>query len=777
MDVARRVFGALFGKRLATLGGEIACDRILGRVRIRRDAHGVAYVDAENDRDAWFGLGFCHGQDRAFQMEGLLRVVRGTLAELIGPDGLPIDRLSRRIGFGVSSTRRLAVLDPDIREMFEAYAEGVTAGARKGAAKKAHEFALLRTDPTPYEVTDAVGMLELMSFLLASNWDTELMRLQILQADGPDALTALDPTYPDWLPVTDPVDTPAGPALDRLADDLAIFSATVGVGGGSNNWVISGDRTTTGRPILANDPHLAPAHPSHWYLARVSTPEWTLAGATFPGFPGFPVGFNEHGAWGVTAGLVDNTDLFVEEIGPDGRSVRSAGGFEPCDVRTERITVKGGDDVVEEVLVTPRGPIVGPALAGEVGAISMKAVWLQPRPIRGFLQAHKATDFSSFRALFQQWPALPLNVVYAGADGTIGWQLIGEAPVRRKGWGTIPLAGWDPEAGWESDTISIDDGLPWSANPATGFIATANNKPTPDDPDAPFIGVDFIDGYRLARIDEELAAHTDWDLDAVAALQMDRRPLTWREIRDVVLAAPEDDEAAAFGAALLRDWDGDAGPDSAAATVYAFLVVELAQRIVLAKAPKAARWALGKGFSALTPEATMFARRTGHLVRLLRDQPDGWFDRPWGVEIADALAAVVRRLRGRYGDDPAAWRWGTVRPLTFRHPFGEKRPFDRIFNLGPFPWGGDANTVNQTAVSFIEPTANSPFVASMRMAVDVGNWDENRFVIPGGQSGNPMSPHYADLLDLWRDGGGVPIAFSDEAVEFAARHILDLQPL
>ncbi len=776
MDVARRVFGTVFGKRLATVGGEIACERITGRVRIRRDEHAVAYIDAENGRDAWFGLGFCHGQDRAFQMEGLLRVIRGTLAELIGPDGLPIDRISRRIGFGVSSARRLEVLDDDVREMLEAYAEGVTAGALKGADKKAHEFALLRTEPTPYTPADAIGMLELMSFLLASNWDAELMRLQVLRADGPDALVALDPTYPDWLPVTDPVEALAGPALDRLADDLAVFSATVGVGGGSNNWVISGDRTTTGRPILANDPHLAPAHPSHWYLARVSTPDWTIAGASFPGFPGFPVGFNQHGAWGVTAGYVDNTDLFVEEIGPDGRSVRSAERFEPCDVRTERIAVKGGDDVVEEVLVTPRGPVIGPAMDGEVGAISLRAVWLEPRPIRGFLRAHEATDFASFRALFEHWPALPLNMVYAGADGTIGWQLVGECPVRRKGWGTIPLAGWDPEVGWEPETISVE-ALPWAVDPDTGFLATANNKPVPDDPEAPFVGSDFIDGYRLARIDEELAARSDWDLAAVAALQMDRRTLPWREIRDVVLSVPEDDEATAHGVELLREWDGAADPDSAAATVYEFLVVELAQRIVLAKAPNAARWALGKGFSVLTPESMMFARRTGHVVRLLRDQPDGWFDRPWTVEIADALGAVVRRLRGRYGVDPDRWRWGTVRPLTFRHPFGEKRPFDRIFNLGPFPWGGDANTVSQTAVSFTEPTANSSFVASMRMAVDVGNWDQNRFVLPGGQSGNPMSPHYADLLVLWRHGGGVSIAFSDEAVELAARHILDLQPV
>jgi len=776
MDLRRRLFGALLGKRQAIVGGEILCEGITGRVRIRRDEHGIAYVDAENDHDAWFGLGFCHGQDRAFQLEGLLRVVRGTLSALIGPDGLPIDRLSRRIGFFRSAQARLRVVDDDIRMRAEAYAAGVTAGTTKGMEKKAHEFALLRTEPTPYTAADALAMLELMSFLLASNWDAELARLQILRSDGPEAVAALDPTYPDWLPATRPVDTAVGPVIDRLAEDLATFTTAMGAGGGSNNWAIAGSRTVTGRPILANDPHLAPTHPAHWYLARLSTPEWIVAGATFVGLPGVPAGFNEHGAWGVTAGLVDNTDLFVEEIGEDGRSVRQGDEFVPCDVLTEEIEVKGAEPVVEDVLITPRGPIVGPALDADEAAISMRAVWLDPRPVRGFLAVERSTDFASFRELFRAWPGLPLNMVYASAEGTIGWQLVGEAPVRRKGWGTVPLPGWDPGAGWEDRTLSIDD-LPWAENPDIGFVATANNKPVPDGEDGPFLGFDFMDGYRIARIDEALGESSGWDLPRVAALQMDRKSIPWREMRDVVLSVPEDDEDVALAAGTLRDWDGVVGPDSVGATIYEFFVVEMTQRLVVAKAPIAAAWALGRGFTPLSPETALGARRVGHLVRLLREQPEGWFRRGWKAEIADALGTVVRSLRSRYGDDPGRWRWGTVRPLTFRHPVGERKPLDRVFNLGPFPWGGDANTVSQASVSFLDPTQNPGFVPSMRMVVDVGNWDENRFVLPGGQSGNPMSGHYADQLDAWRRGEGITVAFGDEAVELATRHVLDLQAL
>ncbi|HHC07196.1 MAG TPA: penicillin acylase family protein [Actinobacteria bacterium] len=776
MNLIRGLFRMTLGRRLPVVGGAIPCEGIVGRVRIRRDDHGVVSVDAENDEDAWFGLGFCHGQDRAFQLEGLLRVIRGTLAELVGPDALGVDRLSRRIGFRRSARAQLEVLDPDVRRIVDAYAEGVNAGVRLGLDRVPHEFALLRTEPTPWEGADVVGMAKLMSFLLASNWDVELMRLLVLRLDGPEALAALDPTYPDWLPVTDPPAVPAGPVVDRLAEDLRVFTETVGIGGGSNNWAIAGHRTATGRPILANDPHLAPVAPPHWYLARIATPDWVVAGATFVGIPGVPVGFNEHGAWGVTAAMCDNTDLFVEALGPDGRSVRRGDDFVPCEVIVEEISVRGGDPVVEEILVTDRGPIVGPALAGDVGALSMRATWLDPAPIRGLLTIHRSTDFGSFRQEFRNWNVLPLNMVYASVDGHIAWQFVGDAPVRRKGHGTIPFAGWDLEAGWEPGLLSIDH-LPRRVDPPEGFIATANNKPVPDGDEWAFLGHDFIDGYRLAAIDEALAARDDWDLDAVARLQLDWRSLPWRELRDVVLAVPADDDDTKMALSLLRAWNGEVAPESSAATVYELTIVELARRVVAAKAPRSAEWALGRGFTPLAPETTIFSRRTGHLVRLVLERPAGWFDRSWEEEIADVLATVVRRLRADHGDDPARWRWGRVRPLTFRHPVGERKPLDRIFDHGPFPWGGDANTIPQAAVSFLDPTTNSPFVPSLRMVVDVGDWDANRFVLPGGQSGNPLSPHYADQLEAWKRGAGISIGFSETAVELATRHVLDLLPL
>lgn len=774
MNIPRLIFRMLLGRRLPITTGTLEVPGVSHPVLIRRDTYGIPYIEAEKDEDAWYGLGFCHGQDRAFQLEGLLRVARGTLAEVAGAEALPVDRLSRRIGFCHVAQQQLAASNNEIRQVLEAYARGVTDGAKVGCRKRAHEFALLRKGPTPYRAADALGMLQLMSFISATNWDSELVRLKILTEDGPEALAALDPAYPEWLPVTSPPGAVAGNSVDRLADDLAVFTATVGQGGGSNNWAIASSLTSTGRAILANDPHLPPMLPPYWYLAHVRTPGWAIAGASFVGSPTFPAGHNDSAAWGVTFGFVDNTDLFIEEIGPDGQSVREGDQFIPCGTRLETIHVKGGETIEEEVLVTPRGPVIGPAMEGEVGAISMRATWLDSRPIKGLAQIHHARSFDEFRNACDQWPAVPLNMVYADITGTVGWQLLGEAPQRRKGWGTIPLPGWDPEVGWEDTPVPFDE-MPHLSDPENGFVATANNKPALEG-QGPFLGIDWLDGYRLARIVEVLEARQDWDLVSTQALQMDQTSIPWRELRDAILSIPAKTDEAGQALAMLERWDGRVTAESTNATVFQFFVAQMVRRIVEAKAPLAAHWALGKGFTPLVPHSLFSLRRVGHLVRLIREQPTGWFERTWHEEMAGALTAAIKILRERYGTDPNQWAWGRVRPLTLRHPLGERAPFHRVFNLGPFAWGGDTNTVGQAAADAVDPSANSPVIASLRMVVDVGNWDENRFILPGGQSGNPLSPHYDDQLALWQRGEGLVIAWSPAKVNEITRFDLRLVP-
>jgi len=775
MNLARGIFGLLLGRRPPITEGKIAVPGLESEITIRRDAWGVPHISAECDVDAWFGQGFCVGQDRAFQLESSLRLVRGTLAEVIGRDGIPADRLSRRIGFFRAANRQVPTLAAETRTAIEAYAGGINAGMTAGMRRKAHEFTLLRITPAPWSAADVLGYLKLISFLLATNWDMELARLRILLEDGADALAALDTGYPEWLPVISPPLVAAGPALYRFAEEAARLMAAAHAGGGSNNWALAPSRTASGQAILANDPHLAPTLPPHWYLAHVGTREWSLAGACFVGLPGVHVGHNGFAAWGLTVGMTDNTDLFLEEIGPDGRSVRQGERFVLCETEVERIAVRGAREIVEDVIVTPRGPIVSPALDGEKFTLSLRATWLDAAPVDGLLSLHRVRGFDDFRRHMEHWPALPLNVAYADTAGTIGWQLIGTAPRRKTGFGSVPLPGWETEVGWEDEPVPYED-MPHLSNPESGFVVSANNKGIRDG-DGPFLTVDWLDGFRAARIGESLDASTDWDPAATRRLQMDVQSIPWREMRDVVLASPAPDTDAQKALDLLGDWDGRVTAESPAAAVFEFFVAEMCARVAKAKAPRSWRYVLGEGFHPLVPHSLYNSNRMGHLVRVLREQPEGWFESSWAAEIAGSLSVAVRTLRERRGSNPARWAWGDVRPLTLLHPVGARKSLKRVFDLGPFPWGGDSNTPAQAGVSMLSPTDNPAFIQSLRFVCELGDWENCRWVLPGGQSGNPLSPHYADQLTLWRRGRGIPIAWSSTEVHRATFAVLKLEPL
>jgi penicillin amidase len=793
MSLLRLLFRLFYGRRLPITEGNL--DLLLsgnppsdagnakagntslrkGQILIRRDKHGIPMIDADDPLDGAFAVGFCHGQDRPFQLELLQRVVRGTLAAMVGVEALPLDLLSRRVGFRRSAIEQWPLLASDIRGMLEAYSAGVNAGTSLGSRKVAHEFAILGRDPTPWEAFDSLAMSKLLSFSLTSNWDSELVRLKILELDGVDALRALDPTYPEWHPVTSPVGGSAGPAIDRLAADLSVFLKWVRPGGGSNNWALSAERTATGRPILANDPHLDARLPCHWYFVRVRTNAWNVAGATLVGGPNVLAGHNEYGAWGPTAGLIDNTDLFLEEI--DGDKVRDKAGFIPYRVVTEEIEVKGGETVTEYIRITPRGPIISPALAGVKQALSLRATWLDPRPLGGLFRIHSAKSFSDFRALFADWPASGQNMVWADTTGTIGWQLIGRVPQRRKGFGLLPLPGYDPDVGWGSQLLPYDQ-MPWLENPQCGYIATANTLPKAHG-DGPFLGMDVIDGYRLMSINEKLAEQDQWTIAETMKLQINQEALAWREMREVVLQAPTNDARTKQAVELLKKWDGVVGVESAAASIYELFLVDMICRVAQKKAPNSWRWVVGESFCALTQNFACY-RRTGHLVRLLRDQPEGWFEEGWPTAIADSLAEAVTTLVGRWGKNPKNWAWGRIRQLLMHHPFAQVKGmagaiFQSVFNLGPVDCGGDDNVIAQAATLPLDPLGTADNIASMRMVIDVGQWENSRFVLPGGQSGNPLSPHYGDQFQLWQKGEGVPIAFGEEAVKKATVATLRLR--
>jgi penicillin amidase len=351
---------------------------------------------------------------------------------------------------------------------------------------------------------------------------------------------------------------------------------------------------------------------------------------------------------------------------------------------------------------------------------------------------------------------------------------MGLLPRRTGGHGLLPRAGREAGPGWDG-WVDFEE-LPWLADPPDGWVATANNKPAADRPDGPFLGADWMDGYRVQRIAEALSDHEDWDVDSALVLQRDERSLVWRDVREAVLSAPRDDPRTRRAIDLLAGWDGEASAESVPAAVFVLFLSELTVRATRTKAPRSLEWALGRGTSPVKPYTYIALRQAGHVARLLQERPEGWFPDGWDREMADALATVVERLERDHGPDPARWAWGRLRTLTLRHPFGARRPFDRAFNLGPIPYGGDTNTVSQASFSPLDPLADPCYLGTLRMAVDVGEWDRSRAVLAGGQSGNPLSPHYADQFELWRRGETAPFPFSGEAVAEATRSTLRLEP-
>ena len=704
----------------------------------------------------------------------LLRAARGTLCELVGPGPLATDRLSRRLGFTRLAPKQLEMFHPDVRARFEAFAVGINDGISTGRRRKAHEFTLLRAEPSTFEAVDLAAVYLLQSMALSANWDIELVRLRMLELDGPEALTLLDPPYPDWHPVSTGPGINAGPAVDALASDIALLTGIVGVNRASNSWAISPSKSSTGRPILANDPHLVPTLPPHWYLAHVRTPSWGIVGATFAGLPAFPVGHNGHVAWGVTLGLADNSDLFLEQIGEDGESVRQGSKFVPCEVVDETINIKGAPAHHEQVLITPRGPVIGHSEEDSSLAFSIKATWLQALPVEGLLETQTARTCEEFRQLFSKWPHISLNLAYADTQGDIGLQLAGQVPRRLAGYGTIPMPGWDGNSGWSEDLVPFDE-MPHATNPEPGFVATANNQPLASG-EGPFLGVDWLDGYRASRITEIVDARDDWDIESTTQAQLDTLSIPWREMRDIVLAVEPSSAESHQALKVLEEWDGVVAVESAGATVFEFFLKGMVQRVAMAKAPRSWEWAIGRSETPVHSLTLLSGRRVGHLVNLLKNRPEGWSDVPLPKLINESLATAITELRDRYGADPNGWQWGPIHSLTLKHPVGRSSWLAPIYNFPPVPCPGDTNTVFQTGADPRNPGAGPLVCPSMRMVLDVGNWDENLFALPGGQSGNPLSPHYDDQFRRWTRGTGITIPWSPEAVERVSVATLTLSP-
>ncbi|MCM3656172.1 penicillin acylase family protein [Agromyces mediolanus] len=804
--------------------GTIEIPGLEAEVTVERDDAGIPTVVASSDRDLFLAQGYVHAQDRFWEMDFRRHVTAGRLAELFGASQVPTDAFIRTLNWRGVAEQEYELLDEATRAIYDAYAEGVNAYlAERSGAELSLEYAVLGLQnpgysPEPWTAVDSIAWLKAMAWDLRSNLEDEIDRALLATELPAEEVARLHPGYPfgsmptildgppataapaaseDVSPIDDgDADASASPAdaaaslraLRAALDELPQLFGPAGGDLGSNSWVVSGAHTESGLPLLANDPHLGPAMPSIWYQMGLRCAErsercaYDVAGYTFSGLPGVVIGHNDRISWGFTNLGPDVADLFLERV--DGDEYELDGVRRPLQLREETIEVAGGDPVTLTVRATGRGPLVtgigdsferiaaaaDEADAGE-GSLELSLAWTALTPgttPQAIFALNRAQNWDDFRTAASLFDVPSQNLVYADVDGNIGYQAPGDIPIRSVGDGTVPLPGWTSANRW-TGTIPFEQ-LPSLLNPERGVIVTANNAVTAD---GPFLTADWDLGYRADGIERRLAEALEGgaklSAEELADIQLDTRDANAEAFLPLISALELTGDAKS-GAEYLAGWDGRADADSGQAAYFAVFW----------------RTLLDEMFGGL-PEGTrpVGGDRWFSVVGTLLSEPEShwWTDEQRGVTgrdemIADALERAWSESRSLLGSDPKHWRWGELHTLTLTNQsFGESgiAPIEWLFNRGPYRLGGGSAIVN--AIGWDASLGYGvDWVPSMRMVVDLSDFDRSTWVNLTGASGHAFHRNYDDQAPLWQRGEQRPWAYSPEAVAEASVAELTLRP-
>jgi len=762
-------------RSLPQLDGTIQVSGLGARVEVRRDARGVPHLRAQSLEDLFFAQGYVTAQDRLWQMDLSRRLAFGELSEIFGERVLSLDIENRTLGFRQVAERAVQELDPDSQKLLAAYSRGVNAFISTHGDRLPVEFLLLRYKPRPWEVMDSFGVALNMAKALNTTWPDELMRERIRAKVGLDLYIDL---FPDRSPLDHPVaemvpapapgthakqvrvsPPPKPQELDPVLASLLPASGESVAGLGSNNWVLSGAHTQSGKPLLANDPHLNHSVPSVWYMIHLKSTGLDVSGVSLPGLPLVVIGHNQRIAWGMTNTGPDVQDLYQESFNiNDPNKYLHNSEWVAAETRNEVIKVRNGGDYSFTVRTTRHGPVIA-----HDGNRDLALRWteLEPHALRfPFLKIDQAQNWTEFTAALRDFTGPMQNFVYADVDGNIGYYAAGWVPIRAQGDGTVPTIGSIDDYDW-TGFIPFES-LPHAYNPPSGMIATANGRVVPDNYPY-FITNKWDPSFRTARIYQLLEAKNQFTVPDMLRIQTDIHSLQDECLAKQILMAaavhaPSSADAQ-YALTLLRNWDGEAHADSAAT-----LVCEVARQALLERILKPK---LGEDLSGYHwPMSAIF------IQSVLENKWTRWLppgDADFNVTLMESLEEGVRRIPGLVGShNHDAWQWGNTIPLTFRHPLGGSMYyFDRYLNVGPVPQAGTGTTVKQTT-----PTLGP----SMRMVVDFSGFDQSVQNITLGESGQVFSPYYKDQFDAWYNGRSFPMLFSDAAVDKGTTHLLVIEP-
>ena len=785
---------------LPQLDGDLRVSGLSAPVTVRRDTHGVPHILAQAQDDLFFAQGYVVAQDRLWQMDMYRRNAYGELAEVLGPSLVPHDRAQRVLGFRNVANRMWAGLSSQDRRWLDDYARGVNAFIAQHPDRLPPEFKLLMYKPRPWAGADSLAIGTMMVDMLDTHWDVKLAREEIaaklkspqLEAelypvgswrDHPPTGELIDLTQPpvNPPPVVDEdqdnttaglkssrnlkTSSPHGPSAPQAAGFEAQLRTMLGLPdcdgcvAGSNNWVISGKHTASGRPLLSNDMHLQLFVPNIWYMAELQAPGYHAAGVALPGVPWIVAGHNEHVAWGFTALMADVQDLYEETLDGKGNYRAADGSWTPLSLDHETIKVRGGKDVTVDVQWTAHGPILNPIIRRALPQ-SVALRWtLYDATLDGLplYAMNTAQNWAEFSAALGQWCWPTQNVVYADDQGHIAYHAVGRVPLRPAGLQGKPVAAGDSAHEWRG--YIPFEGMPSAFDPPSGLLATANARVTTDKSPYP-LSLEWIEPYRVERIYKSLQGREGLKPQDMLALQTDIYSEVDQELAHrfayAIDHASNADDRLRKAADLMRSWDGRLTTDSAAASLvdqarYAFWSLILEPK--LGDAALDYRWA-EKDFAE---------------EEIIMHGGSDWMP-PGYTSWDDVLTEAIRRgmAKGKAPADIAQWRYGDWHLLTVEHPLAGMLPvIGRIAGLGQVPISGDTTTVKQVSATL---------APSQRFTMDWSDIDGSTENIVLGESGNPYSPYFKDQWNAWYGGSTFPLPFSEAAVASATRHSLRLTP-
>jgi penicillin G amidase len=780
------IFYNMLTASLPQYKGEIHSHGISNKVEVYRDSLGVPYILANDEDDGAFALGYLHSQERMFQMDLIRRAGAGRLSEILGPKALIFDKLFRTVGIAKTSQRIVKILKPEVLKLLESYSAGVNQYLKDAKGKYPIEFDVLRYDPYKWKPEDCIIISRMMAWELNISWWTDISFTNLVQKLGEEKVKEILPEWDENAPYVIPPEIKSYPKLRTgLIDIDKNFRNLLGITGthlGSNNWVVDGGLSVSGKPIIANDPHLGYTAPGRWYAAVIRAGNWNVEGVTIPGIPAVVIGKNQNISWTLTNIMLDDADFYIEKLDSTGTKYLLNNNWKDLTVTSETIKVKDSLDVKLKIRSTHRGPLISdihpysflyPDVGMQKTAISMRWIGMETtEEMNSFYLLNRAKNWNEFKEAVSYYSVPGQNFVYADKDGNIGYVFGGKLPKRESASPTFVFDGTTDKYDWKGYVDRSE--IPDIFNPKEKFIATANNKTLKDF--KYHISNLWEPSSRIERIDQLLTSKEKFSASDFKKFQMDQISPYAKMITKYILSAFNDvkvtDKNLTLALELFRDWNYDMNEFSQVPTIYCVFFKYLLKNTYYDE--------MGDDLYNQFVFVANIPYRS--IERLLKDKTNSWFDNIKTPQVEDrdfiirkSLDDALSELEKTFGKDITQWQWGKLHTVTHKHAFSGQFPLiDKYIDIGPFPIGGDGTTIFNTEYPFYDANKNystfnhTPFEdvlgPSMRYIFDFSKPDEFYLILTTGESGNIMSKHYRDMTKMWLFGKYMKIKTDEKSI-------------